>query len=167
MEIAKALAEKARAAGQVREGGEFFSVTEKREVSDGQGGTVTIDVPNGKHKVVILSEKLGQGKSFDGKEQTQLQMTITDNGKHKQWDVPVKNADGTLYYLIEDLEAIELNQPFMVEAVKMKNGKYAKRISKVVQEETIPSIQLDDDANEADMPQLSASEDISPSDIPF
>ncbi len=167
MDIARQLAEKARAAGQVREGGEFFSVTEKREVSDGAGGTVTIDVPNGKHRVVILSEKLGVGKSFDGKEQNQLQMTITDNGKHKQWDVPVKNADGTLYYLIEDLEAIEIGQPFMVEAVKMKNGKYAKRISKVVQEETIPTIQLNDDADETATPDLSPSTDIQASDIPF
>ena len=52
---------------------EFFSVTEKRDVPDGMGGSVMIDVPNGKHRVKILSEKLGKGKSFNGKDQDELQ----------------------------------------------------------------------------------------------
>ena len=126
------------------------------------GGTVSVDVPNGKHKVVILSEQLGKGKSFNGKDQDELQLVITDNGKQKLWNMPVKNEDGTLYYLIQDLESIEIGQEFMVEAVKMKNGKYAKRISKVVGAHS-----THDPAHTDDIPVISLDEDISPEDIPF
>lgn len=159
--LAKQLAERARASGEVRETQEFFGVTEKREVSDGIGGTVSIDVPNGKHKVVILSEELGKGKSFNGKDQDELKLTITDNGERKLWNVPQKNEDGTLYYLIDKLESIEIGEPFMVEAVKMKNGKYAKQITKVV------APRFNDTASTGDLPVISLDEDISPEDLPF
>jgi len=165
MDIAKQLAEKARAAGAVRENQEFFSVTDKKKVDAGGGNMVDVEVPNGQHRVKILSEKIGTGKSFNGAEQQQLQMTILDNGKEKQWHIPVKNDDGTLYYLIEDLESIEIGEEFFVEAVKMKNGKYAKRISKVAG--TIPTIQLDEPTGEGDSPKLEGGESISPADIPF
>jgi hypothetical protein len=168
MQIAKTLAEKAREAGAVRDAAEFFAVTEKQTVELASGDTTTVDVPNGPHKVKIISEKLGKGQSFNGKDQDELQLVITDNGKQKLWNMPVKNEDGTLYYLIEDLESIEIGEEFMVEAVKMKNGKYAKRISKVGhQREEIPTIQLNEPASEEVVPDLSVGDDISPEDIPF
>ena len=167
MDIAKQLAEKARAAGKVNEGGKFFSVTDKKSVTV-NGVDMTVDVPNGRHKVVILAEKVGTGKSFDGKEQQQLMLEITDNGTKKEWNMPVKNADGTLYYLIQDLEEIEIGQEFNVEAVKMKNGKYAKRISHSVKGDEVPTIQLNDEDNQGvdeELPDL--QEDIDPASIPF
>lgn len=171
MEIAKKLAEKARASGAVRESSQFFSVTETRQVDAGGGEMVTVTVPNGLHKVKILAEKLGTGKSFNGKDQNEIQLEILDNGKPMQWNVPVKNEDGTLYYLIEDLENIAIGEEFYVEAVKMKNGKYAKRISKgagKVAGGEVPTIQLNDDnAGEDAAPKLDEGEDISPEDIPF
>jgi len=68
-----------------------------------------------------------------------------------------KNEDGNLYYLIEDLEDIEIGEEFYVEAFKLKNGKYGKRISKVAVQasaEHIPTIQLDEQDGEGDRPSL-------------
>jgi hypothetical protein len=163
--LAKQLADKARAAGAVRESQEFFSVTDKKKVDAGGGNMVDVEVPNGQHRVKIFSQQLGKGKSYEGAEQDELQMVVNDNGVEKLWNMPVKNKDGTLYYLIEDLESIEIGEEFFVEAVKMKNGKYAKRISKVAG--TIPTIQLDEPTGEGDNPKLEGGEGISPSDIPF
>jgi hypothetical protein len=162
MEIAKQLAEKARASGAVKESQEFFSVTDKKKIDAGGGNMVDVEVPNGQHRVKILAEKIGMGKSFNGADQQQLQLTILDNGKEKQWHMPVKNDDGTLYYLIQDLESIEIGEEFMVQAVKMKNGKYAKRISKVVGAQP-----THDATGTEDIPIISLDEDISPEDIPF
>jgi hypothetical protein len=98
-------------------------------------------------------------------------MVITDNGVTKLWNMPLKNEDGNLYYLIEDLENIELNEEFIVEAFKLKNGKYGKRISKVAGKEGsgehIATIQLDEQDSDGDRPSLDGDEDISPEKIPF
>ena len=171
-EIAKQLANRAREKGQVREQNRFFSVTEKREVEDGIGGVVTIEVPNGQHRVKILSEKIGKGKSFNGQEQNQLELTILDNGKNAVWNMPIKNENGTLYYLIEELEDIAIGQEFIVEAVKMKNGHYAKKITHLgaagSTKAGVPTIQLNDDEPEQEaLPSLSPEDDIDPASIPF
>ena len=141
-------------------------------MGDGIGGVVTIEVPNGQHRVKILSEKIGKGKSFNGQEQNELQLTITDNGKTSQWNMPIKNKDGTLYYLIEELEDIAIGQEFIVEAVKMKNGHYAKKIIHLgaagSTKAGVPTIQLNDDEPEQEaLPSLSPEDDIDPASIPF
>jgi hypothetical protein len=94
-----------------------------------------------------------------------------NNGKEKTWDMPIKNEDGNLYYLIEDLENIEIGEEFFVEAFKLKNGKYGKRISKVAgkdgSSEHIATIQLDEQDSEGDRPSLEEGEDLSVENIPF
>jgi hypothetical protein len=131
---------------------------------------IDVEVPNGPHRVVITAQKIGKGKNFKGVEQEMLIMEITDNGGAKLWDMPLKNEDGNLYYLIEDLENIEIGEEFVVEAFKLKNGKYGKRITKVGDKgtgESIPTIQLDEHDSEADRPSLAEGEDLSVDDIPF
>jgi len=168
--LAKQLAEKARANGAIADKNQFFSVTDKKKIDAGGGQLIDVEVPNGQHRVKIVSQKIGKGKSFNGAEQEELQMVITDNGVEKQWNMPIKNEDGNLYYLIEDLEDIEIGEEFFVEAFKLKNGKYGKRISKVAIQasaEHIPTIQLDEQDGEGDRPSLGGGEDISAEDIPF
>ena len=168
--LAKQLAEKARANGAIADKNQFFSVTDKKKIDAGGGQLIDVEVPNGQHRVKIVSQKIGKGKSFNGAEQEELKMVITDNGVEKQWNMPIKNEDGNLYYLIEDLEDIEIGEEFFVEAFKLKNGKYGKRISKVAIQasaEHIPTIQLDEQDGEGDRPSLGGGEDISPEDIPF
>jgi len=104
--LAKQLAEKARANGAIADKNQFFSVTDKKKIDAGGGQLIDVEVPNGQHRVKIVSQKIGKGKSFNGAEQEELQMVITDNGVEKQWNMPIKNEDGNLYYLIEDLEDI-------------------------------------------------------------
>jgi hypothetical protein len=133
---------------------------------------VDVEVPNGQHRVKILSQKIGKGKNFKGVEQEMLIMTISDNGVEKLWDMPIKNEEGNLYYLIEDLENIEIGEEFFVEAFKLQNGKYGNRITKVASAskasgESTPTIQLDEPTAEEDRPGLGGDEDISPEDIPF
>jgi len=170
--LAKQLADKARESGAIAEKSKYFSVTDKKKVDAGGGTMVDIEVPNGQHRVTILTQKIGKGKNFKGAEQEMLIMTITDNGVEKLWDMPIKNEEGNLYYLIEDLENIEIGEEFFVEAYKLQNGKYGKRITKVagasrVADGGIPIIQLDEQDSEADRPDLGDGEDISPEDIPF
>lgn len=165
--LAKQLMDNAREKGAVREQSGFFSVTDKKLVDAGGGEMVEVRVPNGQHRVKIISETIAPGKSYDGKEESQLQMVVLDNGVEKQWNVAIKNnLTGKVNYIIEALEQIELNEEFIAEAFKMKTGKYGTRISKVASVR-IPTIQLDDDASEADMPHSSASTDIPLEKLPF
>jgi hypothetical protein len=170
MTLAAEIAAKAREKGAIAEKQQFFSVTDKKKVDAGNGVMVDVEVPNGQHRVKIVSQKLGKGKNFQGVEVEELQMVVTDNGVTKYWNMPLKNEDGNLYYLIEDLENIELNEEFIVEAFKLKNGKYGKRISKVAgasKGESIPTIQYDEHLSETDSPSLDEGEDISVENIPF
>jgi hypothetical protein len=172
MDIAKKLTETARASGKIKEGNSFFTVTDKKQIDAGGGEIVTVEVPNGIHHVKILSEKIGKGKDFEGKEAEQLQLIIMDNGQQKEWNMPIKNKDGTLYYIVAELETIEIGEEFIVQAAKMKTGKYAKRISRIGKGEQIPTIQLNDENNEGaegELPPLTEAtdENIDPSSIPF
>jgi hypothetical protein len=170
MTLAGEIAAKAREKGAIAEKQQFFSVTDKKKVDAGNGVMVDVEVPNGSHKVKIISQKIGKGKNFQGVEVEELQMVITDNGVQKLWNMLLRNEDGNLYYLIEDLEHIELNEEFVVEAFKLKNGKYGKRISKVAGKgsgENIPTIQLDEQTGEGNRPGLGDGEDISIDDLPF
>lgn len=167
--IAKQIAENARDKGMVADKLKFFTVTDKKKVEVG-GELIDVEVPNGQHRVKITSQKIGPGKNFKGIEQEMLIMEIIDNGVPKLWDMPIKDDKGNLYYLIEDLENIELNEEFFVEAFKLSNGHYGKRITKVAGKGTgehIPTIQLDEPVSEENRPGLDGNQDISPEDLPF
>lgn len=169
MTLAGDIAAKARANGAIADKSKYFSVTNKQKV-EVAGELIDVEVPNGPHKVKIISQKIGKGKNYKGDEQDMLIMVIEDNGVEKLWDMPLKNEDGNLYYLIEDLENIEIGEEFIVEAFKLKNGKYGKRITKVggkTTGETIPSVQYDEHDSEGDRPSLEEGQNISVEDIPF
>jgi hypothetical protein len=170
--LAKQIAERAREKGAIAEKNQFFSVTDKKKVDAGNGQMIDVEVPNGQHKVKIVSQNLGKGKSYNGTEQDELQLVITDNGVQKLWNMPVENEDGKLYYLIEELEYIEIGEEFFVEAFKLKNGKYGKRIIKVAgaskgSGENIPTVTYDEPTSETDRPSLEDEEGISVKDLPF
>jgi hypothetical protein len=171
MTLAKRIADKARASGAVAEKNQFFTVTDKKKVDAGNGVMVDVEVPNGQHRVKILSQKIGKGKNYNGVEVDMLIMQILDNGAPKTWDMPLKNEDGTLYYMIEKLEDVEIGDEIIVEAYKMKNGRFGKTVAKVagpVQTgDELPVVHLDEQATETDRPGLDGDEDISPEDISF
>jgi hypothetical protein len=150
MELAKKLLVEAQVAGNVSEGTKFFAVTDKSKIEHpaGSGNMIDVEAPNGPHRVKVLKAEQGRGKSFKGVEHDELQMTILDNGVEKQWNVPVMNEDGNLHYIVEALAGIPDGEEFMVEAFKLKNGKYGKRVSRLAgskKAEEIPTVQYDED----------------------
>lgn len=139
----------AREKGAVRDSSDYFSVTDKKLVDAGGGEMVEVRVPNGQHRVKILSEKIGKGKGYDGSEQEELQLVVSDNGKQKFWNVAIKNKEtGKVSYIVEALENIEVGEEFIAEAFKLKNGKYGTKISKVASGSGVPTIQVDDEPGE-------------------
>ena len=162
---------KAQKAGKVSDNSKFFSVTDKKTVMV-DGEAVDVVKPNGDHIVKVISEKIGKGKDYNGNESDQLQLSILDNKQEKSWNIPLKNEDGTLYFLIKQLREIAYldGEEFLVRAKKLKSGKYSKEIIRLEKGEAIPTIQLDEDAGDDAVGESGAGngeQDISPSDIPF
>ena len=151
MSLADSLYKDAKANGELGEGSKYFSVTDKKTVMV-EGEEVKVEKPNGDHKVKVISEKIGKGKDYNGKEVDQLQLIISDNGTQKLWNVPLKNQDGTLYFLIEKLKEINYldGEEFLVRAKKLQTGKYTKQIIRLEKGEEIPTISLDDEDAGAD-----------------
>jgi hypothetical protein len=146
--LASQIYDKAKKLGQINNS-KFFSVTDNKTVIV-DGEAVQLVVPNGNHKVKVISEKIGKGKGYNGLEEDQLQLVIQDNGQEKLWNIPLKNSDETLYYLIEKLKEIDyLNgEEFLVRARKLGSGKYAKEIIKLENGEEISTININDDEEE-------------------
>ena len=53
--LAKQLAEKEREKGAIADKNQFFSVTDKKKVDAGGGQMIDVEVPNGQHRVKIVS----------------------------------------------------------------------------------------------------------------
>ena len=171
MSLADQIYNKAEKPGQVSDGSKFFSVTDKKTVMV-DGEAVDVVKPNGNHTVKVLSEVIGKGKGYNGSEVDQLQLTILDNGQQKLWNIPLKNDDGTLYFLIKQLREIQYldGEEFLVRAKKLKSGKFSKEIVRLEKGEEIPTIELDENTGDEIVGGGTASkpeEDISPENIPF
>jgi len=171
MDIAKELFDQAKAGGKVAERTEFLRLNETVQVEvDGQ--MVEVKKPTGPHRIKIIAEKRGKGKNgFTGEEQDELQMIVLEGSKQKMWNVAIKDKSGNLNYLIENLMDIEIGDELVVESKKKAKGQgyYTdiKKVASKVSGETIPTIQLDDQASEGDRPSLDGDSDISIDDLPF
>ena len=94
---AKQLFDKASAAGKTRK--PYLQLGEKQE-----GGGVK---STGKHVVKIMSDKVGTGKDpFTEEPREELQMVVSENGVEKIWNIPVKDKNGNLHYLVERLSEV-------------------------------------------------------------
>ena len=172
MSLAESLYKDAKASGELSEGSKYFSVVDKKKVMV-EGEEVIIEKSNGNHTVKVLSETIATGKDYNGKDAEQLCLVILDNGAQKTWNVPLKNQDGTLYFLVEKLKDIDyLNgEEFMVRAKKLKNGRFSKEIIRLEKGEEIPTINLDEEESGDDAVGGAGTEkgkdDISEAKIPF
>jgi hypothetical protein len=172
MSLSEEIFEKAKTAGKVGDGSRYFSVIDKKAAKLPNGDEMVVDVPNGDHRVKVLSEKIDTGKDFNGKDAKQLQLVILDNGTKKEWNLPLVNQDGTLYFLIEKLKEIKYldGEEFLVRAKKLKSGNYGKEIIRLSKGEEFPTIQLDEDIGDGIMGEGEGTPEgdgIPLADIPF
>lgn len=75
-------------------------------------------VPTGPHKVKIISDKTQNGKDHEGKVVPIVRYIFEENGEQKRYDVPVKNKEGELHYLIQKLAEVEEGQEIILEMKK-------------------------------------------------
>lgn len=75
-------------------------------------------VPTGPHRVKILSDNTQKGKDREGNIIPIVRYVFEENGEQKRYDVPVKNKEGELHYLIQRLSEIEEGQEIILEMKK-------------------------------------------------
>lgn len=85
---------------------------------EGKAPTLT-----GPHRVKIISDKTQMGKDNEGKLIPIVRYIFEENGEQKRYDVPVKNKEGELHYLVQRLAEVEEGQEIVLEMKKrgMKN----------------------------------------------
>jgi hypothetical protein len=106
MKLAKELFDRASKAGKTKK--PYLRLGEQLE-----GGGVK---STGAHTISIKNEKLGMGNNpRTNKEREELQMIVVENGIEKLWNVPVKDEDGGLHYLVQRLAEIEPDEEITVE----------------------------------------------------
>lgn len=77
----------------------------------------------GPHKVKVLEEKVVMGKDYtSGKEREEMRYTLEEDGEKKIYQVPLKDKNGDLHYLIQRFAEIEEGEEIVLEA-KYKGGR--------------------------------------------
>jgi len=110
MNTAKSIFDKALASGKTRK--EFLSLGRK---VDGKM------VLSGPHTIKLVSDKIGSGTDpFTKQPREELQVLVSENGVEKMWNIPLKDKDGNLHYLVQKLT--EFNEGDMIVAEMHTNG---------------------------------------------
>lgn len=157
MDVAKKLFDKAAAEGKTRK--PYLQLGEKLE-----GGGVR---STGKHIVKLVSGKLGKGTDpINNQSRDEFQMVVEENKMEKQWNVPVKDKEGNLHYLIAKLAEIPEGSLIALEMKKRGMKNYIDLQLADEKGEEIPTIQVDEDS-EGTGGEVESGEDIPPEDIPF
>lgn len=115
MDNAKVLFEKAQSAGKTTK--PYLALGNKDE----ETGAV---VATGPHIIKLVSDSLGKGTDpFTGKERDELHVVVLEGGVEKMWNIPVKNKDGNLHYLVQRLAEFKPGDELVVEMKRkgMKN----------------------------------------------
>lgn len=75
-------------------------------------------IPTGPHKVKIISDSIVNAKDHEGKVAPVVRFIFEENGEKKKYDVPVKNKEGELHYLVQRLAEIDEGQEIILEMKK-------------------------------------------------
>jgi hypothetical protein len=77
------------------------------------GGTKS----TGPHKVKVLEEKVVMGTDYQtGQEREEMKYILEENGEKKSYNVPVKDKQGNLHYLIQRFAEVEPEEEVVLEA---------------------------------------------------
>lgn len=96
--------------------------------------------PTGPHRVKILEDKIQRGKDHEGKIIDIVRYTFEENNEKKRYDVPVKNKEGELHYLVQRLSEFEEGQEIIIEMKK----KGAKNYVSVTPVESSVDVEVDE-----------------------
>lgn len=105
--------------------------------------------PTGPHKVKIINDVIQKGKNHKGQVIDVVRYTVEENGQQKVYDVPVKDNNGELHYLVQRLSEVEEGQEVILEMKKQGIKNYVN-ITPVVHSSEIEvkdedEIQIDED----------------------
>lgn len=74
--------------------------------------------PTGPHRVKLISDNTQNGKDHEGKVVPIVRYILEENGEQKRYDVPVKNKEGELHYLVQRLAEVSEGQEIILEMKK-------------------------------------------------
>ena len=78
-----------------------------------------VAVPTGQHKVKLISDKLVKGADYQsGVERPEVQFLLEEGGVKKTYNVPVKDKNGDVHYLVQRFAEIEAGEEIILEAKK-------------------------------------------------
>lgn len=75
-------------------------------------------VPTGPHRVKIISDGVQNGKDYEGKVVPIVRYIFEENGEQKRYDRPVKNKEGELDYLVQQLSEVPEGSELILEMKK-------------------------------------------------
>lgn len=156
MQTAKELFGKAKEAGKVQK--PFLQLGVKLE-----GGGVK---PTGPHTIKIVSDKMGKGKDpVTQEERDELQMIVEEAGEQKLWNIPVKDKQGNLHYLIPKIAELVEGDTVVVEMKRngLKNYVDFRKVDE------IPTVNLDEsgETTSGDLGEGASFEDLPTKELPF
>lgn len=75
-------------------------------------------MPTGPHRVKILEDHVQRGKDHEGKVIDIVRYIFEENGERRRYDVPVKNKEGELHYLVQRFAEVGENEEIILEMKK-------------------------------------------------
>ena len=102
-------------------------------------------VGTGKHQVKFISDKVVMGKDYQTREERhEVQYIFEEKGQQKKYNVPVKDENGEVHYLIQRMADIEYGEEITLE-YQRKGLKGFIMTERVVNQEAKPSGEVSDD----------------------
>ena len=91
----------------------------KLGIKKAKGGMTSTGV----HRVKLISDKIIKAKDFTGKEVEFVEYTLEENGEKKVYKTKLKNGEGKLAYLVQNLAGFKEDEEVFMEMKKagMKN----------------------------------------------
>jgi len=74
--------------------------------------------PTGAHRVSLIEDKLINGKDEKGNVIPMVRYIFEENGERKRYDVPLKNKEGEVHYLVQRFAEVNEGQELILEMKK-------------------------------------------------
>ena len=93
----------------------FLQLAVRKENTEGK---MTV-VGTGKHRVKFISSKTVMGKEYQtGLEREEVQYIFEEKGQQKKYNVPIKDVNGEVHYLVQRMADVEYGEEIILEYVR-------------------------------------------------